>query len=508
MMKATTLTFTPLNRAGFLMALKLKLSHKGIILVSVPLAFELIFVVMLAWMLENAQKEAQEEAQSRAVLYEANNLNKNLFDSASLMVAWNFTKSQMFRRKFEEAVIQLSSGIEKLNELTAGNDRQHAHAQKLKVLGAEVLGLMNAHADRIRLAGEGAVYSPSFSDFRKELAKGFEPFMQELQLLLKEEKKMQELVPQAEESRRMELRMYLFAGVVFNILVAVLLAHFFSTGIARRLAVLTENSERLAKGLPLKEPIGGVDEVAQLDRVFHKMADALERAEKRKKEFVAMISHDLRTPLNAIQGTLELLSHGIYGNLNEKGKIRVHDAERDSDRLISLINELLDIERLEAGKLDLEIEDTEVDPLVNRAINSVTVLADIKNVKLKSTPSNLKASVDPERFIQVLINLLGNAVKFSPEDGNVLVEIVGTSGWVEVRIKDEGPGIPADLKERIFDRFQQVDDDKHEKKGGSGLGLAICKALVEAHKGRIGVDSTDGKGSTFWFTVPRVMDAG
>lgn len=487
------------------MTLKLKLSHKGIILVSVPLLFELVFVVALAAMLEQAERTAQMEAQSRAVLSEGNNLSKSLFDSASLLIGWNFTRSPMFERRFNESLNQLEEGIDHLQELTSGNERQHEHAVKLKALGAEVIGLLSAHAGKIR-KGTSEIYSPRFADFRKELASGFEPFMLELQRLLKEERAIQERVPEKEEARRLEVRTYLSLGVAVNVLIAVGLALFFSKGITERLSILKENSERLAGGKPLIKPIGGDDEVAQLDRVFHKMAEKLKKAEDQKREFVAMVSHDLRTPLTAIQGTLELISHGLYGELSDKGKTRVSDAERDSDRLISLINELLDIERLESGKLDLNIEEIEIDPLVERAVNSIHVLAEQKKISFNYSQSGMKVAGDEERLIQVLINLLGNAVKFSPENGKVDVTIKGSAGWVDVSISDEGPGIPHEAKTKIFDRFQQIDDDEHEKSGGSGLGLAISRALIKAHHGEIGVRDRNGEGSTFFIRLPRIMD--
>lgn len=253
------------------------------------------------------------------------------------------------------------------------------------------------------------------------------------------------------------------------------------------------------------EPIGGADEVTHLDRVFRKMAEALARAEQRKMEFVTMISHDLRTPLTAIQGTLELCAKGAYGTLSERGRMRLEDAEKDSDRLISLINDLLDIERLEAGKMELVREDVELDPLIERAINCVSVLAEAKSVSIKATPASFMVHADSGRVAQILINLIGNAIKFSPDNSTVSIEQVGTAGSVEVRIRDEGPGIEPKFRDKIFDRFQQVDSDDHP--GGSGLGLAICKAIVEAHGGEIGVDSEPGKGSTFWFRLCRVMDA-
>jgi signal transduction histidine kinase len=224
--------------------------------------------------------------------------------------------------------------------------------------------------------------------------------------------------------------------------------------------------------------------------------------ERMKQEFVAMVSHDLRTPLTSIQGFLTLLETGMYGELNEGGAQNLSIAESNISRLIALINDLLDIEKMESGKLQMDLRECPLSEVFDRSVGGVVGFAEQQQIKLAMGDTNLVALADRDRLVQVLINLISNAIKFSPKDSLVRVEAVQIDDFVEVRVADKGRGVPPEYRDVIFERFQQVKSTDATKKGGSGLGLAICKAIVEGHGGTIGVISEEGKGSTFWFRVP------
>jgi signal transduction histidine kinase len=177
-------------------------------------------------------------------------------------------------------------------------------------------------------------------------------------------------------------------------------------------------------------------------------------------------------------------------------------AEANSQRLIRLINDLLDIEKMEAGKLELAPQATPVQPIIDQSIAAVNDFAAQNHVTIETASTDAWVNADSDRVVQVLINFLSNAVKYSDKDSTVTIACLATDGAVEIRVIDRGRGIPPEFTEKIFDKFQQVDaKDKREKKG-TGLGLAICKAIVEQHGGTIGVESAVGEGSTFWFTLP------
>jgi len=244
---------------------------------------------------------------------------------------------------------------------------------------------------------------------------------------------------------------------------------------------------------------------AEGERFLVNMLDVSERheVERLKREFVSTVSHELRTPLTAIRGSLGLLALGALGDLTEKAHKVVKIAERNSIRLINLINDLLDIEKLEAGKLELAVDETALAPIVERSVESVRAVAEQYGIRIEV--QNLDATVfaDGDRLVQVLVNLLSNGIKYSPREDVILLTVEDEPEQVRVRVTDHGRGIPPDLKEKIFERFQQVEVADAKQKGGTGLGLAICKAIVEQHKGEIGVESEEGKGSTFWFSIPK-----
>jgi PAS domain S-box-containing protein len=239
-------------------------------------------------------------------------------------------------------------------------------------------------------------------------------------------------------------------------------------------------------------------------RFLISVQDVTERheIERMKREFVAMVSHDLRTPLTNLSGTLELLLCGMYGELTATGTKRIEVAEQNVDRLIGMINDLLDIEKLDAGMMTLEIDDTAVLPILEHTIGLVQTFADQAGVKLQFSTSDLHVHGDRDRIIQVLVNLVSNAIKFSPGGTTVSIGTTRAGDMVEFRVSDQGRGIPADQVANVFERFKQVKSTDGKKGKGTGLGLAICKAIVEQHGGRIAVQSQEGKGSQFYFTIP------
>lgn len=244
------------------------------------------------------------------------------------------------------------------------------------------------------------------------------------------------------------------------------------------------------------------------DRSFFCVArDITERKqiEDMKRDFVAMVSHDLRTPLTSIQMVLSLFAAGAYGQVTDAGQENLAAAEGNVARLISLVNGLLDLEKMEGGKLELLRESTPVAELVSASVAALRGFAEQQGVRIESgSIPDRDVFADKDRIVQVLVNLLANAVKFSPKPGLVRLQVLPEEAGMRFLVVDQGRGIPLSMREAIFERFRQVDaaDQKVNSVPGSGLGLTICKAIVERHGGKIGVESLEGKGSTFWFTLP------
>lgn len=246
---------------------------------------------------------------------------------------------------------------------------------------------------------------------------------------------------------------------------------------------------------------------ARLFREIEEKRRELELASKHKSQFLANMSHELRTPLNAVLGYTELILDNIYGEVPEKIRDVLERVQKSGVHLLSLINDVLDLSKIEAGQLTLALNEYSMREVVHAVVTAMEPLAAEKKLALKVTvPPDLPAGRgDERRLAQVLLNLVGNAVKFT-ETGEVRVEVTASDGAFAVSVSDTGPGIPEADQERIFEEFHQVDSSNTRKKGGTGLGLAIAKRIIELHGGRIGVTSRLGQGSTFWFTVPVRVD--
>jgi signal transduction histidine kinase len=242
------------------------------------------------------------------------------------------------------------------------------------------------------------------------------------------------------------------------------------------------------------EPIGSVLSFRDISQRY-----ALDHM---KDEFISTVSHELRTPLTSIRGALGLLSAGLLGEVSEKATSLLRIAVANSDRLVRLINDILDLERMTSGRAPLAFRRISLDELVRQAIEAMQPMADSEEVFLASDPNSVYVEADSDRLLQVLTNLLSNAIKFSPPRSTVRVITVRASDGVTVSVIDEGRGVPADKLESIFDRFQQVDASDSRQKGGTGLGLAICRTIVHQHGGRIWAEQNGGRGTIFRFYLP------
>ena len=229
-------------------------------------------------------------------------------------------------------------------------------------------------------------------------------------------------------------------------------------------------------------------------------------AERLKDEFVSVTSHELRTPLTSIRGALGLLAGGVVGDLPDSARRMLDVAVVSTDRLIRLINDILDLERLTSGTLSLSLEACDAASLASRAVEEIRGAADALGVEVRAASVDGRVWADPDRVIQTLTNLIGNAIKFSPRSATVEVSAQVEGDHVRFAVEDHGPGIPADQLETVFERFRQVDASDSRAKGGTGLGLAICRTIVEQHGGRIWAESVLGEGTVFSFTLPVVAD--
>ncbi|MBX9690521.1 MAG: cell wall metabolism sensor histidine kinase WalK [Candidatus Obscuribacterales bacterium] len=597
------------------MKLNLTLAQKAIVLVCVPLVFEIAFVGILAQLLRQAEFERAQEAHAKDVQSQVNVILGMIIDAGAGLVISEFAKSKRIRERYGSTADRAKEEFANLLRLVSGHPEEEAAVAHISELNTDIRRILK----RAKQDSEDDNKLGLVRDFAT-LQSLMTQFSQATNEVTEKQREIARAKSRASIRARNSIINFLYLGVFFNIALAVGLALYFNRGTSSRMIILMDNTRRLAKGMQLNPQIGGNDEIAHLDKTFNEMAEALaiaarkERAiienardlicsldsnlkfsavnpaavqvwgytpdeligkgldllvpddeiekssetfkrireslnsipiesritkkdgseiemlwsvqwspqeeryfcvahditerkqiERMKREFVAMVSHDLRTPLTSIQGFLSLLEAGAFGDLSQSGMENLSIADSSISRLIKLINDLLDAERLESGKLELNLSEVSSADILREAANAVETFAQQQGLKLLVENSAIKLKADADRLIQVLINLLSNAVKFSPEGGQITVSARVVEDFVEFSVKDEGRGIPAEDLDAVFERFKQVKKTDAKIKRGTGLGLAICKAIVEKHQGSIGVLSEEGKGSRFWFRIPKEL---
>ncbi len=242
--------------------------------------------------------------------------------------------------------------------------------------------------------------------------------------------------------------------------------------------------------------------------MLHDVSDRLAR-ERMQADFISMVSHELRSPLTSIKGSMGLLLSKAAGELSPKAEGLLEIAHRNADRLVLIINDILDMEKISSGRLDFEINDCDASEMVHEALRSNAAVYQRSGLKIRCVGADTRHLIqtDQNRVIQVLINLLSNAAKFSSPGGVIEVKIEDLPAAVRISVRDEGVGIPENEKHKIFQRFADMTNSDRSTKGGTGLGLSICKAIVENLGGTIRFDSVEGIGTTFMFTLPKTVES-
>jgi len=271
----------------------------------------------------------------------------------------------------------------------------------------------------------------------------------------------------------------------------------------RSLDLLSSATAEVAAGA-FREPIAiqSRDEIGALARSFNSMASQLRQMEETKREFFATVSHELRSPLTSIRGAADLLRDGVPGPLTEKQERLMDIVAQSSERLLRLVNQILDMSRLRAGLVELDRKPLDFVWLLDRVVEELHPRAEEAGVTLarECLGWDFAYHGDEERLHQLVVNLGANAIRFTPRGGRVVVRLIDADAELELQVEDTGVGIPADALPHIFDAYRQA----HRERGGTGLGLAIVRGIVDAHGGRVTAESQEGKGSRFTVLLPRV----
>lgn len=296
----------------------------------------------------------------------------------------------------------------------------------------------------------------------------------------------------------------LLRSAIIGGIIAFILAIFLTRSITRPLLALAKSAQYVAKGQFTEEvPETGPSEIKQVAGAFNRMTGEVLSAQQSQREFMANVSHDLKTPLTSIHGYSQAIMDGATKDPSKAAKI-IHE---EAERLTRMVDELTDLARLQAGRLSMKLTPLDVNDIVTAIAERLSLSAEKKNIELEVQSVPLPAiAADGDRLVQVLTNLIGNAIKYTPAEGKILVETGVRNGGVEIIVRDNGIGIPSDDLTHIFDRFYQVDKSRGPKRG-TGLGLAITQEIVQSHGGTIHINSAgvnQGTSVTVWLPDPNL----
>ncbi len=384
--------------------------------------------------------------------------------------------------------------VKKLDHRDRGTDV----LKKLKVFKAQLPSGDRDYAASNLIQAYNANNDRLFENRVKEFEHEEQKFFKVSQWLIKKHKK--------------QTQFYLLLATLLPFIGLLTLTYYLYVGILSPLQALSKRMmEFLIDQYSFRFSSPADNEIGNLERTFNSLAqkvlnnmDELLALDRAKSEFVSIASHELRTPLTSIKGSLGLLSSEIVGKLDESAKEMVNVAEQETDRLVRLINEMLDLAKIESRSLSLKKTWVPVEDLLLKSAQAIQGFATAAQVhiKVECIHQKMDCMVDSDRIQQVITNLISNAIKFSsPESEVILRSTLNEFGILEFSVNDQGPGISEENQKLIFEKFRQATDSSTHLVKGTGLGLAISKALVEEHGGEIGVRSIHGQGSTFYFTI-------
>jgi PAS domain S-box-containing protein len=588
----------------------LKLAHQGLVLVSIPLVFELVFVLSLSGLQHQTEIEAARLSRSKDILTEVNILASLFYEAVTTNITAAAGKTAALNNRFDDVVKRIRDHLGALHSLTGGERNQTAAMMRFERTVDRTLRLLNQVHESV---DKGAWQDINIEESQQLLSE----LVADLRVVSRKQTETQRESSENERKARRLVQQCVFAGVAVNVLLALALVVYFNKSTAARLKILMENTLKLGRRERLSPALIGTDELAHLDQTIHRMAEELELAIKKeraildnasdvicsidslgnftavnpaatdvlgyepneligkssvrivlpaalqsteralnsiiqnkstgtfenqmkhkdgrpidtlwsahwsedeqqlfcvihdisaskemlrvKQQFVSTLSHDLRAPLSSLKVMHASLIKGVYGQVPEAASAKLQSANLELVRLIALINDLLEIEKMESGKLEMEIRDVLIQSVFDQTANAIGASAEEAGIELVINPCDAVIKADERRLVQVMVNLVGNAVKFSTSGKSVVLIACRQDLHLKVEVKDFGRGIPESKLSAIFDRFGQVESADATEKGGTGLGLAICKAIVEQLGGEIGVRSKLDSGSIFWFTVP------
>jgi signal transduction histidine kinase len=489
-------------RVHKLLGFKPQILHKVLAVVVLPIVLELGLNLQLYQLVTRAEAMAQAERQQSEIVDHINTLTFLFANAGGSIASYSVTGSVGYLKTGKDFVDQFRKEMSELMRLSAIDpDSLKAMQEFNKLAEAEFAQLYSVGPPEAGTNYDQAV--TSIRGLRSMIKQANVKSRIIMRLSISQKERLATIRAREEASRRQVKEIILWGNILTLFLAAGLIA-LLIRHINGRLGLLVQNARILPTGHKLPNRVRGGDELAYLDKVMHTAAAELGHAASHREQIMQMVAHDLRSPLMSSQISLEILTSDKVPTPPPGVSKHIFGVKHNIALLVGLVNDLLTIDKLEAGKLEIAPEHFLLDELVIEAMQTIEGLAQRREMIIANRCGARVVCADRQRILQVLINYLSNAIKFSPKQSQIIVDddIDKTdSDMVIVRVQDEGPGVSAEVRKQLFQRFYQTDTGKQSQ--GFGLGLAICKLIVETHEGRVGVDNVSGAtGSIFWFTVP------
>lgn len=469
-------------------------------LIGLLLGMELLFVGILWGQLKEAEHELARETHAReiyrisqALVYQLSDYETNLEtwiknrDLHSEEIAQQTSKKMLADMNWLEDNVKDNPGLQKEVEHLANLQESMFKivSRAKKILGSNVSKMqLLALGQRLKEKADAIRQDWEYSSVN----------------LLKNEEGLLDTFSEVKQRRRHVLSTVVCAGSAGNIILVFVLGFFFVRGISSKLSLMVDNTRLLSEKQSMHNRLEGDDELARLDNSLHDMAESMEEAQKERQAFLAMVSHELRTPLMAVTATFELLSGGVLGELKESALKCSEDSDRKLQVLISRINDLLDLEKLEAGKLSLLKKSFYLELAIDKALEQVEDPRAEKQITINTRETDIELQGDQDRFVQILRILLLNAIQFSMPSSTVSIDFCQTPDQIEIRITDNGSGVADELRDQLFERFRKSADS--DALAIKGMGLPIARKLAEAQKGSLAYAPNPSGGSIFSLRFP------
>ena len=476
--------------------------QKGLGLILVPLLLQAVFFFQFYALIGRTEELARTESKQSLLVEELNKMTELFTIAWGSIIQETFESNRIGTIDPDVYKQKVDAGLQRLKELSpTGNFTDvMTHAQEMSAKQYELL-------KEFSITEPGETSIASFAKYRK-LKITLRPYMRQAklidQMLIEERIRLNKAQQEASANRDL-IKTVIIVGVAVDIIFTLLLLIFLLKNITDRLALLVRNARLLPKAEPLPTIVSGTDELAYLDQILHQASSELQKAAEYRKAVMETMSHDLRSPVQSALITAELLERSQLTMPetagSEKTTRQIESLKRNLSRVVRLVEDHLTIDKLESGTASLEIITFNLRAVVDEVVDGLVAQASLKSVELVNKVDPILVEADRGRIVQVLANFVGNAIKYSPRSAPVFISSQNLGHSVKVMIVDDGPGMDEEAQAAVYERFQQnVSDGKSRQ--GFGLGLAICKLLIAHHGGKVGVTSTPGKGSTFWFVLP------